>query len=137
MKNKETISQTCSKPCLTSFGRILYGYYNEDTPEMLYPINNIDDLYIFYKYNFQENLKFFRSKLQQTKNASEFENITKEKIGIVRNEFIPDKLVYNPNSLTDGAKFVKKLIKTMNSGKFTDSEITFVQIAKIAHKYLF
>lgn len=136
MKNIETPPQTCSESSFTNFGRILYGYYNEDTPKMLYPINNVDDLYTFYKYNFQENLKFFRSKIQEVKNACEFKNITKEKIGIVKNPFDLDKILYNPNSFTNGAKFVKKIIETMNAGKFIDSELTFLEIAKIAHKYL-
>lgn len=135
VENKIT-TQSRIKEGFSDFGRILYGYYNEDTPEMSYPINNIDDLYTFYKYNFQENLKFCRSKIQQVKNASEFEDITKEKIGIVRNEYIPDKLLYDPNSLTQGAKFVKKMIEAMNAGKFIDPEVTFNKIARIAHRYI-
>jgi hypothetical protein len=129
---KEEIEKVLSESSLSQFGKVLYGSFNDKTPKLSYPLKDITDLYTFYKYNFQSNLKWPGSNLSKVRNASEFSNIAKETYGDMGDDY----KTYRSTDSTRAAKFINKTIENMNMGKFTDPETTFNQIATIASRYI-
>jgi hypothetical protein len=117
-------------------GGFIHLTYNENTPDLQYPLSNPKDIWTFFKYNFIDPGKMnVGSSLRNCKNEIDFFKLKDQKESDIDPKYKTFMKKYDEPTFT--SDLVRNIERSMKQRKYTDKETAFSKMAMQIYKALF